>query len=414
MFGCGSSSVDDGPKIAPSSQHEAVTSSNIDKELEEQWMVEDSKIMMLLLGASESGKSTIFKQLRILYGKPRTHEDLKMYGVIVRSNTIVAIRQLVCLLNKLELQSELEEESRDVYDEAAYDHSGMTPIDAMNQLMKFVVNPDSSAPQESSEVDPDDWVGSSSKAGLATNAEAKLFLKHVDAIRVLWQSNTMRKVWAKRAMANVIDSHKEYLRELSRLSSADFRPSARDILLARARTTRVVKEQYRVDGIDFEMYDVGGQRSEHRKWLYCFDEVDAVIFVVALSEYDQTLTESQDTNRMVEAIDLFHSVCNNRAFIDTSILLFLNKKDIFAEKIMYSDIAAQQPFADYTGERQNFDQGVMYFIHKFKRCLVDGEFSDNFIHVTCATDTNTMEFVLDSTRTIIMTDNLRRSCFLVD
>jgi guanine nucleotide-binding protein G(o) subunit alpha len=222
----------------------------------------------------------------------------------------------------------------------------------------------------------------------------------------------MKEVWSKRAAVNVIDGHKDYLQDLTRIASPNFKPTQQDILLARVKTTQVVMERYRIDGIDFEMYDVGGQRSERRKWIDCFENVDAVIFVAALSEYDQTLAEAKRTNRMVEALDLFRSVCNNRAFTDTSKMLFLNKKDVFAEKILYSDIAAQKPFSDYAGPPRDFNNGVLYFIQKFKDCLIDDDFNDNFIHVTCATDTNNMEFVLDSTRTIIMTDNLRRSGFL--
>ncbi len=155
------------------------------------------------------------------------------------------------------------------------------------------------------------------------------------------------------------------------------------------------------------MYDVGGQRSERRKWIDCFDQVTAVIFVAALSEYDQTLAEAKRTNRMVETLQLFRAVCNNRAFANTSIMLFLNKMDIFAEKIMYSDIAAQRPFSDYAGPAKDFDHGVAYFIQKFKDCLID-DFDDSCIHVTCATDTNNVRFVLDKTRKVIMADNLDR------
>jgi len=226
------------------------------------------------------------------------------------------------------------------------------------------------------------------------------------------QSNTMKSVWTKRNLANVNDGHKEYLQDVNRIARPSYQPTQQDILLSRVRTTAVICEKYRIDNIDFEMYDVGGQRSERRKWIDAFENVDAVIFVAALSEYDQNLAEAKRTNRMLEALELFRSVCNNRAFEETSIMLFLNKKDIFAEKIKYSDIAAQRPFADYAGPKGNFNEGVLYFIQKFKDCLISDEFSDNFIHVTCATDTNNMEFVLDSTRTIIMTNNLRKSGFL--
>jgi len=202
----------------------------------------------------------------------------------------------------------------------------------------------------------------------------------------------MKLVWAKRATVNVNDSHKDYLRDLTRIASPEYRPTTQDVLLARVRTTQVTMERYRIDGIDFEMYDVGGQRSERRKWIDCFDSVDAVIFVAALSEYDQNLVEAKRTNRMVEALELFRSISNNSAFADTSIMLFLNKKDLFAEKLLTSDIVDQKSFSDYFGPKKDFDHGVQYFIEKFKECLMDDEYSENFIHVTMATDTNNSEY----------------------
>ena len=203
-------------------------------------------------------------------------------------------------------------------------------------------------------------------------------------------------MWQQRAQVNIIDGHKEYLQDVARIASPSFKPTTQDVLNARVKTTQVVMERYRIDGIDFEMYDVGGQRSERRKWLDCFDNVDAVLFVAALSEYDQKLAEARRSNRMIEALELFRSVCNNRAFSNsqTSIMLFLNKKDIFAEKILYSDIQAQAEFKDYAGPPKDFNHGVIYFIQKFKECLIsdEQEFKDSFIHVTCATDTNNSEY----------------------
>jgi len=391
-------------------------SKNIEAQLAAAQQEEEGKIKMLLLGAGESGKSTIFKQMRLLYGTERSDEDLRMYGVVARSNIVVAVRKLCSHLRNLGLEEELDRESRENEDLEDGDHSSMTCRQAYDELMAYLVDNTATAsaqdPTGEGTEDRRDWVGQSPRAGLAANNDAKQFLAHHESIRILWQSNTMKQVWAKRSAVNIIDSHKEYLNDIPRLSSQDYRPTTQDVLIARVRTTQVVMEKYRIDGIDFEMYDVGGQRSERRKWIDCFDGVTAVIFVAALSEFDQTLAEAKRTNRMVEALELFRSVCNNRAFSNTSIMLFLNKKDIFAEKILYSDIAAQRPFCDYAGPTKDFDHGVLYFIQKFKDCLIDDEFNDSFIHVTCATDTNNMEFVLDSTRTIIMTDNLKRSGFL--
>ncbi|MGK3739143.1 MAG: guanine nucleotide-binding protein G(o) subunit alpha [Bacillariaceae sp.] len=79
----------------------------------------------------------------------------------------------------------------------------------------------------------------------------------------------MKEVWQKRALLNVIDGHKDFLDEIDRIASKTFKPAQQDVLLARVKTTQVVMERYRIDGIDFEMYDVGGQRSERVRSKSC-------------------------------------------------------------------------------------------------------------------------------------------------
>lgn len=401
-----------GDSAAPTRKDEAQAASksnDIEKEIDRARQSEDLKVKLLLLGAGESGKSTIFKQMRILYGAARTDDELKMYGVVVRSNIITAMRRLCSHLGTLGLEDQLSREA----DPESEGGDSMSVRDAYDLLVKYVVDQEGSVEDlELPEQEQEDWVGKSPRAGLGPNNDCQLFLRLWKPIKIMWESQQMKEVWSKRSAVNMIDSHKEYLQDIMRIAAPTFRPTTQDILLARVKTTQVVMERYRIDGIEFEMYDVGGQRSERRKWIDCFDNVDAVIFVAALSEYDQNLAEAKRTNRMSEALELFRSISNNRAFNQTSVMLFLNKKDIFQEKIMYSDISAQPNFSDFPGPPRDFNAGILYFIQKFKDCLLDDEFNDSFIHVTCATDTNNMEFVLDSTRTIIMTDNLRRSGFL--
>ena len=118
------------------------------------------------------------------------------------------------------------------------------------------------------------------------------------------------------------------------------------------------------------------------------------------------------TNRMARALEMFRSLVDNPLLVDMATLLFLNQKDVFAEKILTSDIAAQGPFADYAGPPRDYNSGVIYFIQRFKDCLFGDDFNDSYLHVTCASDTNIAEFILDCMRSFIMTDNLRRSGFL--
>jgi GTPase SAR1 family protein len=408
------------PKAAPQSQSsQQVPIANIsinknaaiDRQIVEDRRRESKKIKLLLLGTGECGKSTIFKQMRLLYGSPKTDEELKMYGVVVRSNIIAAIRKLCKLLQELGMMDALMQESEEAAQYDEYDTHGLSVKQAWDQVMGYIVDGTCTDPLPAPVDIEKDWVGNSARAGLPLNNDAKLFLQHSEAIRVLWQSQVMQEVWKKRAQANINDSTKNYLDEIPRIASPDYVPTEQDILRGRVRTTQVVCEKYTIDGTEFEVFDVGGQRSERRKWIQCFQGVDAVIFIAALSEYDQTLLESSRVNRMQEALDLFDSIVKNKAFEDKPILLFLNKKDIFADKIMHTYIGDQPLWKDYTGPAQDFDHGVLYFIQKFEDMLPDGEFKDNFIHVTCATDTDSMQFVLDSTRNILLNQSMAHSGF---
>jgi len=99
------------------------------------------------------------------------------------------------------------------------------------------------------------------------------------------------------------------------------------------------------------MFDVGGQRSERKKWIHCFENVTTILFLVAISEYDQLLFEDETVNRMQEALTLFDSICNSRWFVKTSIILFLNKIDRFKEKLPFSPM--KNYFPDYEGKTMN-------------------------------------------------------------
>lgn len=363
---------------------------------------EANLVRMLLLGAGESGKSTIFKQMRILYGAPRTEDETLMYGVVIRSNIIVAIKKLCMRLVDLGLEHRLSPEEKEAFDEImANVVENNAAAMGINGAPNQAPVPFANASKESANAMQQGYYNH--KAGVIANQEAQLFHEYWRLIETVWQSGVMTEVWQQRACTNVIDGHKYFLDNIEMIASPNFKPTNDEILLARVRTTQVTCERYTIDGVTFELFDVGGQRAERKKWIDTFDNVDAVIFVAALSEYDQNLAEARRTNRMVEAIELFRSVCNNRSFTDTPVLLFLNKKDIFAEKLLSSDIAAQRPFSDYRGPPLDFDGGVNYFKMKFEDCINDPDYQDSFIHVTKATDTGNMQFVLNSTRSIVMT-----------
>ena len=131
---------------------------------------------------------------------------------------------------------------------------------------------------------------------------------------------------ARGAELQLNDSTSYFWERAGDILRSDFVPNEQDILRARVRTTGIVQQNFAIDGRRYTMFDVGGQRNERRKWIHCFDNVTAVIFVTAISEYDQALYEDESTNRMDEAVVLFDQICNHPNFAKTSMILFLNKR----------------------------------------------------------------------------------------
>ena len=70
-------------------------------------------------------------------------------------------------------------------------------------------------------------------------------------------------------------------------------PTDQDILRSRVKTTGITETTFRVGELTYRLFDVGGQRSERKKWIHCFENVTALVFLVSLSEYDQMLYEDE-------------------------------------------------------------------------------------------------------------------------
>lgn len=77
------------------------------------------------------------------------------------------------------------------------------------------------------------------------------------------------------------------------------------------------------------MFDVGGQRDERRKWIQCFNDVTAIIFVTACSSYNMVLREDPTQNRLRESLELFKSIWNNRYWMRS-----YHTKPLFSKKML--------------------------------------------------------------------------------
>jgi hypothetical protein len=137
----------------------------------------------------------------------------------------------------------------------------------------------------------------------------------------------------------------------------------------------------------------------------CFENVTAVIFVAAISEYDQVLYEDETTNRIVEALNLFEEICNSRWFRETSMILFLNKRDLFSEKL--GKVPLNQFFPDYAGDN-SYESACEFMQEQFESRNRNPD-KQIYTHITCATDTDNIRVVFNAVKDIIIRKSLNEA-----
>lgn len=335
-------------------------SRDIDNQLRKERKDFIREIKCLLLGAGESGKSTVAKQMKIIHLNGFSDEERALYRPILHNNVLGAMKQLVLASRRFEF------EVSDSNKETA-------------RLFAEEINP--------------------LKMSLSPELAAKT--------KALWEDEGIQKAYAQRSNYQLPDSAAYVLDSVERIAQPDYLPSEEDVLRGRARTTGIIEVSFTCDEVQFRVVDVGGQRSERKKWIHCFQEVTCLIFCVALSAFDMKLYEDENVNRMHESLELFDEIVNSKWFLETSIILFLNKSDLFREKIERVDLNVC--FPEYTGGL-DFLNATQFIEQKFNSTCKTGN-KYLYTHITCATDTKNIRFVFNAIKDILLHKNLEISGF---
>mmetsp|Transcript_50805 Transcript_50805/g.80939 ORF Transcript_50805/g.80939 Transcript_50805/m.80939 type:complete len:357 (-) Transcript_50805:749-1819(-) len=320
---------------------------------------------LLFLGSGGSGKSTLFKQLRTIHGEGFLDKDRMGFKDHIYSQVIEQMK------NIYDCYEELREDCPD-----DFGHLQLSPAgEKAAQYIDYIRN----------DMDVDEQV--------AENVE------------ILWKEPAMKEIFENRAKLKIDDSSAYFFDEVRRIATRSYIPTDKDILLVRHRTTGVIEQKFEIRGTIFHIFDVGGQRSERKKWIHCFEHVTAVIFVAALSCYDEVMFEDDTQNAMVDSVQLFEEICNLRWFIQTAMILFLNKKDLFAQKIQKVPISVC--FDNYDGP-DTYDECVGYIRGQFEGKNRNPREKQIYSHVTCATDKTNVEKVFGDVQHIVINSSLAK------
>ncbi|CAM9342168.1 unnamed protein product [Phaeothamnion confervicola] len=267
----------------------------VDKQLADLKETDKLSYKLLLLGAGESGKSTVLKQVKIIYKGTMTDKDRQQCTLAIRHNAVECMQTVLSAMGTLDIRLGCPANA-----------PAMERVLALGEDTPF-----------SAEVAAD--------------------------IHELWKDAGVKEALEQREKYWLLDAADYYFNEVLRLAEEDYTPTEDDIIMTRIRTTGIDTTEFTEGPRTYSIVDVGGQRNERRKWIHCFDNVKAVVFLVGLSGYNQRLFEDSDTNRMQESLKLFKQVAGNPIFKGTPIFLFLNKKDLFEQMIKKTPLSVCFP-----------------------------------------------------------------------
>lgn len=113
----------------------------------------------------------------------------------------------------------------------------------------------------------------------------------VRAMTKIYASKFIKEALKKKHDIEMLDSSIYFLDKLSVIGASDYQPTHQDVLRARIATTGINEIEFHYKKVRLRMVDVGGQRSEQRKWIHCFDNVNGLLFIAELSGYHMTLDD---------------------------------------------------------------------------------------------------------------------------
>lgn len=364
-------------------------SKQIDREIKQWIKCYNDAIKLLLLGTGESGKTTIIKQMKILHVQGFTAKERAEKTAHIRYNVHESIYDIVHNMSNLSIALQ-------------------NPKNIQSQ--QYILKCGPSGPMEYTE-------------------------DYYDHVRALWRDGGVRECFKRSNEYQLIDSAEYFLDRIDLIEKPDYVPSDPDILRCRQKTTGIQKIEFKVKvpksmhgGIqDFWMFDVGGQRGERKKWIQVFEGIHAIWFLVACSDFDQTLREDNTQNRLKEALVLFEDVWQSRFLLEAGLIVFLNKQDLLEAKVSQGrSIAPYFPqYQDFSAAGDEYTRTKMFIkglftdiitrkrerrqVHTSSERFIVTEASRNrecYFHFTTATDTDNVRTVFRDVHQIILTHML--------
>ncbi|KAG6844212.1 hypothetical protein H0H87_008881, partial [Tephrocybe sp. NHM501043] len=348
---------------------------------------EKGVVKLLLLGQSESGKSTTLKNFRMRYAQEDWEKERNGWRSVVQLNIVRSIITILGVV-EAELNGDPPAEWEDGDSVSQVDELEAAQFDEQHRLLAIRLSalhgveaelkrrlgtgseslqadqPMVSTPFETltdasnlrravSEfavrswkdvLDPMDRPIYTTEPGAGLDTLSDIISGCKNDMIALWNDKAVR-IALKRRKLRLPDSAGFFLNDLERIASRDYVVSDNDIVRARLRTVGIQEHRLRfkqgpfdtpkgkATGWEWRIFDVGGCRTSRAAWLPFFDNVNVIIFLSPVSVFDQRLEEDPRVNRLEDSIILWTSICQSKLLVKTQLILFLNKCDLLRRKL---------------------------------------------------------------------------------
>lgn len=376
-------------------------------------------LKLLLLGQSESGKSSVLKNFQLTFAPKYFESERMLWRVIVQLNIIGSIRTMMEVL-----QEEYESESRDdnrpsnppsFLRDFRRIRLGFSPLFLIeSNLLKLL------APGCSDSRDIVIRAGNGWKTLVRENQEGSLERGQNDPTSVLAaQKDDIIGLWTNPGVQAILERRRPkfehssgfFMNDIARIAVPNYVPIDSDIVRARIRTMRVEEHQFAVEkgsyaNTEFFIADVGGSRNQRASWAPFFDDVQAILFLAPLA-FNQVLTEDPKVNRLEDSFHLWKGICANKLLANANLVLFFNKKDVLAATLA-SGVLVKKFVPAYGDLANDVPTVTKYFKEKFR--IYHKKYTDvrPFIcHETSAIDIKSMTVLLAGVHESIVRQHLR-------
>ncbi|KZT03259.1 G-protein alpha subunit [Laetiporus sulphureus 93-53] len=398
-------------------------SESIDEQLktEKAALKKKKPIKVLLLGQSESGKSTTLKNFQLTYSPKAWAEERESWRTVIQLNLVRNMNTILDLLAE-EMTAATQLHVSSASDSSDDEEAPIAPpsrsdgplrFTDQHALLKLRLAPlhglqkdlearlgiasheekeniaadgyylgrwgiHVSRPQEAFIRSHHAWksqvmaplTGSSQRYREMKAREAtEIIAGCAEDMRAIWEDSIIQQMLRKRKLRMEATSG-FFLNDVERIAARDYEPSDDDVVRARLRTLGVQEYKIKFEkgpaaGSEWCLYDVGGSRTQRAAWFPYFDDCDAIIFLAPVNCFDERLAEDRKVNRLEDSYLWWKLVCSSKLLARTEIILFLNKCDLLDQKLQ-SGVLVKEHVRSFGDRPNDVDTVSKYFALHFK------------------------------------------------